>query len=81
MLYYYIMDILTTFDSVTIITLATIFFGFMGVVVRTCFLSKCQKCNICFGIVDIERNTHDENEEMKIGIDQRTLANEEKSIV
>ena len=71
-------EVLTTFDSVTIITLTTIFCGFMGVVVRTCFLSKCHKCNICCGLIDIERNTHDENEEMKIGIDQKHLANEEK---
>ena len=73
-------EVLTTFDSVTIITLTTIFFGFMGVVVRTCFLSKCQKCNICCGLIDIERNTHDENEEMKIGIDQRSLVNDDTKV-
>ena len=71
-------DILYVFDSVTLITLSTLCFGFLSVVVRTCFLSKCQKTNCCFGMIDIVRNTHDENEEMKIGIDQRSLANEEK---
>ena len=73
-------DILYVFESVTIITLSTLSFAFLGVLVRTCFLSKCCKCNICFGIVDIERNTHDENEEMKMGIDQRTLVNDEMKV-
>ena len=71
-------DILYVFDSVTLITLSTLCFAFLGVLVRTCFLSKCSKCNVCFGMIDVERNTGDENEEMKIGVDQRSLANEEK---
>ena len=71
-------DILYVFDSVTIITLSTMTFAFLAILVRTCFLSKCIRCSVCFGMIDVERNTHDENEEMKIGIDQRSLANEEK---
>ena len=37
-------DILYVFDSVTLITLSTLCFAFLGVLVRTCFLSKCSKC-------------------------------------
>ena len=65
-------DILTVFDSVTIITLSTLTFAFLGVVVRTCFLSKCRNCNIC-GLINIDRDPDAENEEMRIGVNQHTL--------
>ena len=65
-------DILTVFDSVTIITITTLTFAFCGVVVRTCFLSKCRKFNLC-GFVNIERDPEAENEEMRIGVNQNIL--------
>ena len=73
-------DILSVFDSVTIITLSTLIFAFCGVIVRTCFLSKCRNCNIC-GLINIDRDVLAENEEMRIGIDQRTLARDETNNV
>ena len=59
-------EISKIFDSVTIITLSTILFAFLGVVVRTCFLSKCKKCSVCYGLIDVDRDVLVENEEMKI---------------
>ena len=59
-------EITKIFDSVTIITLSTIIFTFFGVIVRTCFLSKCKKCSICYGLIDIDRDVLAENEEIKI---------------
>ena len=59
------MEISQAFDSVTIITLSTISFAFFGLIVRTCFLSKCTKCSICFGAIKINRDAFAENEEMK----------------
>ena len=73
-------DILSVFDSVTIITLITLTFGFCSLVVRTCFLSKCRNCNIC-GLINITRDPDAENEEMRIGVDQRTLERNEENIV
>ena len=73
-------DILTVFDSVTIISLTTLIFAFCGVIVRTCFLSKCRNCNIC-GLINIDRDVDAENEEMRIGVDQRTLARDETNNV
>ena len=73
-------DILTVFDSVTIITLSTLIFAFCGVLVRTCFLSKCRNCNIC-GLINIDRDVDAENEEMRIGVDQRSLARTDANIV
>ena len=74
-------DILSVFDSVTIITLITLTFGFCSLVVRTCFLSKCRNCNLCGGLINITRDPDAENEEMRIGVDQRTLARNEENIV
>ena len=59
-------EITKIFDSVTIITLSTIIFTFFGVIVRTCFLSKCRKCSLCYGLIDIDRDVLAENEEIKI---------------
>ena len=59
-------EIAKIFDSVTIITLSTIIFTFFGVVVRTCFLSKCKKCSICYGLINVDRDVLAENEEIKI---------------
>ena len=73
-------DILNVFDSVTIITLSTLIFAFCGVIVRTCFLSKCRNCNIC-GLINIDRDVQAEIEEMRIGVDQRTLARDETNNV
>ena len=73
-------DILTVFDSVTIISLTTLLFAFFGVILRTFFLSKCRNCNIC-GLINIDRDVEAENEEMRIGVDQRTLARDETNNV
>ena len=68
------MELFQVFDSVTIITLSTISFTFLGLIVRTCFLSKCTKCSICFGAIEINRDAILENEEMK-EIEMQTVFN------
>ena len=68
------MELFQVFDSVTIITLSTISFTFLGLIVRTCFLSKCTKCSICFGAIEIDRNVIAENDEMK-EIEMQTVFN------
>ena len=71
-------EISKIFDSVTIITLSTIVFAFLGVVARTCFLSKCKKCSICYGLINVDRDVLAENEEIKIngmGINNNNINN------
>ena len=53
-------------DDVTIIAVSTIIFTFLGIMVRTCFLSKCISCNVCYGLINVQRDTTCENEELKI---------------
>ena len=58
-------------DSVFWITLATLIIGFLGVVLRYCFKSKCSRVSCC-GLV-IERDVAGELEEerMELGIPSR----------
>ena len=51
-------------DSVFWITLATLIIGFLGVVLRYCFKSKCSRVSCC-GII-IERDVAGELEEQRI---------------
>jgi hypothetical protein len=43
------------FNSVFFITVGTMVFGFLGIVLRYAFLSKCDNVSICFGLVKIHR--------------------------
>ena len=74
-------DILNVFDSITIISIITLTCGFFSLALKTCFRSKCSKFTLFWGLCDVERNTHDEIEEMRIGVDQRTLARDETNNV
>lgn len=55
-----------TFDGVFWITITTLLTGSIGLALRYCLRSKCQKFNCCWGILNIERNIEEEvKEEMK----------------
>ena len=43
------------FNSVFVITVGTMIFGFLGIVLRYAFLSKCDNVSICFGLIKIHR--------------------------
>jgi hypothetical protein len=43
------------FNSVFFITVGTMIFGFLGIVLRYAFLSKCDNVSICFGLIKIHR--------------------------
>ena len=43
------------FNSVFFITVGTMVFGFLGIVLRYAFLSKCDNVSICFGWIKIHR--------------------------
>ena len=48
------------FDSVFFLTAGTIIVGVLGLCARLCYKSKCQKINICYGALLVERATQDE---------------------
>lgn len=52
------------YDSVFFISIATIFTGFCGIMLKYCFRSKCSKFSCC-GLT-IERNVEAELEEQRI---------------
>lgn len=54
------------FDSVFWITVGTLFSGVMGLTVKYCLKSKCDSVNICWGGIEIHRNTEQEIDEIEI---------------
>ena len=49
-------------DSVLIISLATIFSGIAVLALKLCFKSKCSDVNVCFGVLQFQRDVSLENE-------------------
>ena len=47
-------------DNVTIYGLATLGTGVLGLSIRYCFRSKCQDVSLCFGLIEIHRDTESE---------------------
>ena len=45
----------TTFNDVFFITIATLTFSFLGIVLKSCLKSKCDNTNICYGLIKIHR--------------------------
>jgi len=54
-----------TFNDIFWISIATAFFAFAGVVIKTALKSKCDESNFCWGLVKIHRRveleTNDED--------------------
>lgn len=44
-----------TFDSVFWVTIGTMTFAFLGIVIKTALASKCDNLNICWGCVTVHR--------------------------
>ena len=49
-------------DGVTIISLCTLIIGFMAMICKLCYKSKCSNINIFYGLINIKRNVEIENE-------------------
>jgi len=72
------MSVWNTFDDAFWLTLAGIIVGLLGVLIRFCFLSKCDNVSICFGILKIHRAVELEMPNVE---DDVEIQNEEKSNV
>ena len=46
---------MTTYDAVFFISCGTLLCGFLSLVVKYSLKSKCEHCNICFGLLSIDR--------------------------
>ena len=51
-----------TFNDVFWISVATITFSFLGVVLKSCLKSKCDNTDICWGLVKIHRRVELEDD-------------------
>ena len=45
-----------TFNSGFWLSLTALIFAFFGVAIKACYTSKCKKCSVCFGLVEINRD-------------------------
>jgi hypothetical protein len=61
-----------TFDSAFFITVISMIIGIVGLSIKYCLKSKCEHCNICFGLIKIDRRVELEENELN-------ETNEEKS--
>jgi len=62
-------DWITVFDATFWLSLSVGLFGFMGIAVRYCIKSKCTDCNLCFGLIQVKRDTQAELEESEFEIE------------
>jgi len=62
------MDWFAVYDGVFFLGIATLLFGCLGLIVKTCYKSKCKDCSICFGLIKITRDTEGEvKEDIELG--------------
>jgi len=59
----------STFNSVFWLSLSVGIFGCSGVVLRYCIKSKCSDCSLCYGLIEIKRDTQAELQESEYEID------------
>jgi hypothetical protein len=59
----------SVFDSVFWITITGLVVSFLLGIINTCLKSKCRRCALCFGLIQITRDTEAEIQEEKNEID------------
>ena len=47
---------MNTFDSAFWLTMGGMIIGLVGMVLRSCYQSKCEDVRLCFGMVTVHRN-------------------------
>lgn len=67
------MSVWNTFDDTFWLTLAGIIVGLLGVLIRFCFLSKCENVSICCDFIKIHRAV-----ELELPNVDEEIQNEEK---
>ena len=59
----------TQFNGTFWLSISAMILTFVGTLTAYCLKSKCKNCNICFGLVHIERDINAEVEEEKLQIE------------
>jgi len=70
-----------TYNAVFFISLATLIFGFLGLIVRYTLKSKCEHFKCCFGLFEIDRRVdlevQEELAQMELGGDHKDIEHED----
>jgi hypothetical protein len=69
------------FDDTFWLTLAGIVVGVLGVLIRYCFLSKCDNVSICCDLIKVHRAVDLELPNIEDNLEEQYHGNEEKSNV
>jgi hypothetical protein len=69
------------FDDTFWLTLSGIIVGVLGILIRYCFLSKCDNVSVCFGILKVHRAVELELPNVENDLEEQYHGNEEKSNV
>ena len=64
-------------DALFFLSITTILTGFTLKLFSICLKSKCEDCNICFGLLQVKRNVVIEEKEHEFDIINRTKKSEE----
>jgi hypothetical protein len=66
-------------EDITLLSLISLCFGFIILLCKMIYKSKCQECDICFGFFKIKRDTKGEIEEHKYDVENNVVSNNELS--
>ena len=69
---------MTVYDGVFFISISTIIVGFLGLSVRYCLKSKCERFSCCFGLFEIQRRVDLEVQEELAQIEMGISEHEEE---
>ena len=64
-------------EDITLISLVSLIFGFVILLCKMIYKSKCSDCEICFGLLKIRRNIDKEIEKEKYNIDHNINSNDD----
>ena len=71
-------DWIQTYNDVFFITIGTLTFSFLGVVIKSCLASKCDRVNFCWGFINIHREVALEVQAQQSSQNSSSNLNEER---
>ena len=61
------------FDGVFWVTISGAIIGFLGLAIKQCFKSKCSNVNLCFGLINVQRDVIPEEKENEFNIEHGVI--------
>ena len=74
-------DWIQTYNDVFFITIGTLTFSFLGVVIKSMLASKCDRVNLCWGFINIHREVALEVQSQQPSQSSSSNLNEERKEV